>query len=833
MKKVIFSVWVVVGLFFAGGAFAADVPELINYQGRLTDSSGKALDGSGIPMEFSLWDGGMTLEQVTDEKLRMDGTGPLPLVHQDLTPGSEVVTSIGGSTLYETPRDYLMDYPNGTISRVNEGLIPDQGKVEVDYEWMHIGELLWSESQQVDVSGGLYQTTLGLLSPLPPSVLKGSTVYLELSVDGETLSPRRRLTSVPYALNATTLSGYALEHFAQADHSHIFTEIKGIASDSQIPDDITIIYAQDAGALGGVTAGGYLMSAGDTVSGDLDVRGGVDVEGRVDVGSDLYVSGDATVMGGNIGLGTEASSNYGITNLSSTAPDFGAFLFGYQVGILGKNSWYPDNYGYFGSFNDGVYGKAGSLQETSSRYGGRFIGLSQGYAFGISGVAYGYSTNPARGVYGSASNAASGDAYGGYFSTTSGGGTEYGVFAEAEDYAAWFQNGVVHVGNGGEENHVEGDGDLYVKDEIEVDGNAYLGRNLSVGAGRLGLGRLYDSNYGIINSLDSPPYYGNLLYGAEYGVRGSYASDPENNYGALGLSRYGVYGQAGDSVTSSERYGGSFYGTSRYPSYGVSAFADGYGNSNAYGGHITGFNNTDGHAYGVYSRAYTYKGSGDAYGLYSFPLAGSAGTAYGLYVAGGTKNWVNPDPEDPEKAIAYVTVEAGENLTYCRGTAVLVDGYAEVALAEHFRKVTSPGHPVTVQVTPGSAESLGLAVTKKTNSTLVVQELYGGTGNYEFDYTVQGLRLGYEDYEPVIENVDYVPFQGNQEGMDPSEITTQEWYDAQAPGLKRIFKKNGVMDPDGKVNEKAFEARGWKLVKERAPQKERHRPHPAGQVETP
>ena len=104
-------------------------------------------------------------------------------------------------------------------------------------------------------------------------------------------------------------------------------------------------------------------------------------------------------------------------------------------------------------------------------------------------------------------------------------------------------------------------------------------------------------------------------------------------------------------------------------------------------------------------------------------------------------------------------------------------------------------------------------MTRSTNSEVVVEELYEGQGNYEFDYFVQGIRLGYEDYEPIIENVDYVPFQGNHTGMNESETTTQEWYNKHSEGLKRIFMMNGTLDDDCKVNEELFEEQGWRLIK--------------------
>jgi len=44
-------------------------------------------------------------------------------------------------------------------------------------------------------------------------------------------------------------------------------------------------------------------------------------------------------------------------------------------------------------------------------------------------------------------------------------------------------------------------------------------------------------------------------------------------------------------------------------------------------------------------------------------------------------------------------------------------------------------------------------------------------------------------------------------------MTTQQFYDNQSEGLKRIFKANGTLDKKGKVNEALFQQKGWKEVK--------------------
>jgi hypothetical protein len=755
---------------------------------------------------------------------------------------------------------------------------------------------------------------------------------MEVAIDGSTLSPRQRVTAMPYALNAAALQGHVPADFADAGHLHDFMEMSGTVSDAQVPDNITVNYAADSGMLAGRSAGGYLLSAGDTVAGALQVNGHLEAQ------ADLIVSGDASIMGGNIGLGQTASEGHGILNQAAGAPGYGAYLHGNTAGLYGAWSGDPeDHYGYIGSENMGLYLQSGDVDETEIRYGAKIRAISQNatyglyssarssynyYARGVVGFAHNDSNGHAIAVEGQAMSLSSARLYGGYFvAQNTGTGVHYGILARAKDYAGWFEYGRVHIGSGGVEDHVYGDGDLYVKNNLEVDGSGYVKLNLAVYGGNIGLETEPSPYYGIYNPTDTLVEYGANLNGTFAGVRAKWADDPLDHYAYLGSEKYGIYAESGNSDEMGIRYGGRFTGASQTYAYGLMSTATGYGADTSYGGYFQASNFGTGEARGIYSyassnendayggrfyventgtgthygvyasaddyaiyaannqgpaynyaylaganygiytqsgkstdtvshgggsfnassnaaaygvtaiakgygyynvrgvsgTAYSY-GSSDAYGLYGSASA-SSGTAYGLYVASGSKSWVNPDPEDPGQSIAYVTIESGENLTYCRGTARLEDGHAEVELPDHFRKVTSPDHPITVQLTPGSAKSMGLAVTYKSNSRIKVDELYEGKGNYSFDYTVQGVRLGYEDFEPIQQNLDYVPFEGNQADLDPSETTTQEWYDNQAPGMKRIFKKNGTLDENGKVKEDTFQKQGWKVRKERAPKR--------------
>ena len=56
---------------------------------------------------------------------------------------------------------------------------------------------------------------------------------------------------------------------------------------------------------------------------------------------------------------------------------------------------------------------------------------------------------------------------------------------------------------------------------------------------------------------------------------------------------------------------------------------------------------------------------------------------------------------------------------------------------------------MTVQLTVLSADSKGLAVTVKRLDGIEIAELAGGRGDYEFDWRVEAVRKGYENYQVV------------------------------------------------------------------------------------
>jgi hypothetical protein len=87
---------------------------------------------------------------------------------------------------------------------------PTQGPASIIfrmYDAPTAGNLLWTETDNVTVTQGLFQTTLGDGTPFPANLFSTQVPWLEMEVNGTVLSPRTQFQSVPYALNAPATGG--------------------------------------------------------------------------------------------------------------------------------------------------------------------------------------------------------------------------------------------------------------------------------------------------------------------------------------------------------------------------------------------------------------------------------------------------------------------------------------------------------------------------------------------------------------------------------------------------------------------------------------------------
>lgn len=111
----------------------------------------------------------------------------------------------------------------------------------------------------------------------------------------------------------------------------------------------------------------------------------------------------------------------------------------------------------------------------------------------------------------------------------------------------------------------------------------------------------------------------------------------------------------------------------------------------------------------------------------------------------GSNGFLVPHPEDSRREVFYTSLEGPEAAMYVRGTAELRGGRAQVELPRHFA-LLARDVGITVQLTPNSADTHGLAVVAKSARGIEVRELAGGSGDFAFDYVVFATR---KDVAPI------------------------------------------------------------------------------------
>jgi hypothetical protein len=298
----------------------------------------------------------------------------------------------------------------------------------------------------------------------------------------------------------------------------------------------------------------------------------------------------------------------------------------------------------------------------------------------------------------------------------------------------------------------------------------YLGTNATDVAAVRGISKPAE-NYGIGGHFEGgfksvyghTESNGNATY---YGIQGTASGGTGSNYGLYGSatgsgSNYGVYGNAsGSSFSWAGYFNGDTYVTKTLSASGTSSnplvTVGEYPGSNS--GHVMvrGPSNHPNVFIGYWSNP--DRGNirvADNIGGYKAGIHVDASNQG--YVWGDIKSFRMEHPNNPDQEIWYACVEGPEAAAYERGTATLENGEVFVPYSETFKLVINP-ETITVTLTPHSADTYGLAVVEKLSNGFRVKELQNGTGDFSFDFTVTGVRTGYEDFEvirPAMGETDY------------------------------------------------------------------------------
>jgi hypothetical protein len=248
------------------------------------------------------------------------------------------------------------------------------------------------------------------------------------------------------------------------------------------------------------------------------------------------------------------------------------------------------------------------------------------------------------------------------------------------------------------------------------------------------------------------------------GVHGDTAGTSSSGVAGIntGAGGYGVFGGGGIAgVFGTSGNGGTTDGTTGIGVLGIGA----NGTGGAFG--ATGVRGVEGGTPGGYYGVLGISTASNNYGV----------IAWGALGATGAKTFLEPHPTDASKEIRYASLEGREVGTYFRGTGHLVGGRATIDIPDDFRMVTA-SDGLTVQLTAIEI---------------------GGPADVEFDYQVNGVRKAYADFEPVVQNVDFVP----ETASDP--LFTRP---LPAESIRRL-KSNGTLNADGSINAATAHRLGW------------------------
>ncbi len=239
------------------------------------------------------------------------------------------------------------------------------------YDASSAGTCLWSNNsdtcasvttRSVTLTAGLFSEALGdtgaSYAAIAESVfMNNATVYLEVTVNGETLTPRKQMLAAPYAMNSDSLDGYG-------------TTTSG-ATSSKVPvfDTSGNLVITGAPQGTGVSQGSLYVNPASAGVAANEILLGVAVEGSsrfsVDEDGDTSVAGNLMVGGSTLAAPFSVDYVNGIVNVGDGTSTNSIIDFRASDGSTGRFSYIPgDSFrvtdGYFS------YSGPGTLPSLSS-----------------------------------------------------------------------------------------------------------------------------------------------------------------------------------------------------------------------------------------------------------------------------------------------------------------------------------------------------------------------------------------------------------------------------------------------------------------------------------
>jgi hypothetical protein len=239
---------------------------------------------------------------------------------------------------------------------------------------------------------------------------------------------------------------------------------------------------------------------------------------------------------------------------------------------------------------------------------------------------------------------------------------------------------------------------------------------------------------------------------------------------------------------------------------GQSAGSNSTGSSNVFLGYNAGHSETGSHKLYIDNSSTSSPLIYGDFATNALTFNGSVNVTGSLTKGSGT--FVQPHPVDPSKEVAYAFFEGPEHAIFLRGKAKLVKGRATITTPEYFRVVAGKDEDITVQFTPRSIDTFGVAAVQVSKDSIEVRELKGGKHSYEFDYFITAKRGGFEGHQPIQANTH---FTANEKTAEDFEQTYTKTDDLTINALRQLLIANGTLTKDGKLNPTTAAKLGWNV----------------------
>lgn len=442
----------------------------------------------------------------------------------------------------------------GTINY--QGVLTDNAGVPLDgtydmafgiYDQENFGSLEWSESHtSITVTNGVYNVLLGTTNALDSSVFNGSDRWLEVTVEGETMSPRQPITATAYAFKAADADALSTNTIADLDARYVLEGESGAVNSDMIADGAVgtseIIDGQvtTSDLADGTSIAEILDDDGSGSGLDADLLDGHSSSYFMAAGTDNWVNQTGDTMSGALNIDTTSGTNLDLDASASTGT-----LFGLNVNADHTSTGSYYTYGLYSDTDSTAtgytYGTYTNAVGAGATYGLYSYGRSSaGTTYGIYNYASPATGNNAStyGIRTSAYASGTGSLWGGrnYASHSGTAGTTYGL----ETYSYGSDEGTAYG----------------IKATAANAATNYAGHFTTTVDDGIPVVGLQSSGYTVSDLSYWEP---GGLFGGRNGVIGF--TEVEYGYGVVGEARAdstrGVYGVAyGDSS-----YGGYFYGS--------------------------------------------------------------------------------------------------------------------------------------------------------------------------------------------------------------------------------------------------------------------------------